>query len=174
MGNIRKVLPVKLILGMISQKESLFKEAAKEFELRFGPIDFTSQVIPFVFTNYYKEEMGENLSRQFVSFKKLILPEKLVEIKLFSNQIEDRFSFQGKRRINLDPGYICEGKLILATTKDQQHRIYIGQGIFEEITLKYKDKTFQPWEWTYPDYRSKKYIEIFGEIRDIYVGQLKE
>ena len=79
----------------------------------------------------------------------------------------------GKRRINIDPGFLSLGKLILATTKDQCHRVYLGKGIFAEVTLFYKQKTFNPWPWTYPDYQSREYLEIFNSIRGIYQEQIK-
>jgi hypothetical protein len=116
--------------------------------------------------------MGNPIYRCFLSFKKLILPEELVKIKLFTNRIELKYAEEGKRKINLDPGYMELGKFILATTKDQQHRIYIGGGIYEEITLFYSKKIWQHWEWTYPDYRSEEYKSILGKIREIYRKQI--
>jgi len=114
--------------------------------------------------------MGKNLSRKFISFKHLIDPERLVSIKLFTNKLEEKFLWPGssRRKINIDPGYLTLSKLILATTKDFSHRIYLGSGIYAEVTLRYlKNKGFQPWEWTYPDYRSKEYLEIFNQLRSL-------
>ena len=78
------------------------------------------------------------------------------------------------RIINIDPGYLDLSKLILASTKDYKHRIYLTKGIYAEVTLFYQDKTFCPWEWTYPDYKTGEYIEIFNRIRQIYAEQIKE
>jgi hypothetical protein len=119
--------------------------------------------------------MQINLKRKFISFSSLIDPAKIVEIKLFTNQFEENFlyPYSKQRRLNLDPGYITLAKLVLATSKNFQHRIYLRKGIYAEITLRYKrGKGFTYWEWTYPDYRSKEYIEIFNHLREIYCHQV--
>ena len=87
--------------------------------------------------------------------------------------MEEALASDGKRRINLDPGYISQSKLVLATTKNHGHRIYLGKGIYAEVTLRYRNKAFRPWEWTYPDYRTEEYVEILEEIRSIYVDQIR-
>ncbi|MDQ1318216.1 MAG: hypothetical protein QG588_1873, partial [Candidatus Poribacteria bacterium] len=104
-----------------------------------------------------------------------IQPEEIVEIKYFTNDVEKEFLLDGssKRQINLDPGYITPAKLILASTKDHIHRIYLRDGIYAEITLQMEGGTFRPWQWTYPDYRSEGYIKIFNEIRELYMQQLR-
>lgn len=166
MGAIIQKEKVKLIVGMLSADKELFEKVIKFLVKKYGEVDYQSKFINFNFTNYYENEMGKNLLRKFISFKKLIKPENLAEIKIFTNKIEEKFINPAhKRLINIDPGYITLGKLILATTKNQQHRIYLKKGIFAEVTLRYKNKTFQSWEWTYPDYKSPEYISIFNEIR---------
>jgi len=117
--------------------------------------------------------MGKDLKRKFISFQKLIPPPRISEIKLFTNGIEKRFAKVNKRRINIDPGYLNSAKLVLATTKDFSHRIYLRKGIFAELTLFYEDKKFHPLKWTYPDYCSQPYYDILNRIRDIYVEQIK-
>ncbi len=159
---------------MIAGQELLFKQAVKHFEKAYGPIDFTSDIAPFDKTSYYEQEMGQGLQRQFISFSKLILPDKLVQVKRFTNELEFKLTKnRQKRTINLDPGYLEYGKLVLATTKDHQHRLYLGQGIFGEVTLRYSNGSFSPWEWTYPDYATPAYINIFNQIRKLYQQQLK-
>lgn len=176
MGQIKIYPPVKLIIGLITADISLFTSVGQKLSERFGEIDFQSGVMPFDYTNYYNDEMGQNLQRQFISFKNLILADTLVEAKIFTNELEEQFFFKDtkNRRINLDPGYVSASKMVLASTKDHAHRIYLGKGIFAEITLRYYQKTFQPWEWTYPDYRTKEYIDLFNQIRRIYMQQLRE
>ena len=176
MGQIKTHPPVKLIVGMITADISLFTSAGQKLSGQFGEIDFYSEVMPFDYTNYYNDEMGKNLQRQFISFKSLIPADTLAETKIFTNELEEQFFFENtkNRRINLDPGYVSASKMILASTKDHAHRIYLGKGIFAEITLRYYQKTFQPWEWTYPDYRTKEYIDVFKQIRKIYMQQLRE
>lgn len=171
MGKIKKPQLVKLIVGMISASEELFTQVEEKLKEKFGKIDFSSQTLPFDITDYYCKEMGDNLLRKFISFEELIDPVRLADIKIFTNIIEEEFSVNSKRRINLDPGYISLSKLILATTKDYQHRIYLKDGIYAEVTLRFKFGCFQPWEWTYPDYRMKEYQEIFLCIRKLYVEQ---
>lgn len=175
MGKILKSHPVKLIMGMLAAGEESFRRAEELFSAEFGTMDFESPIIPFVWTDYYREEMGESLLRKFVSFSRLVDPERLPAIKIFSNSIESRLGGEdGRRKINLDPGYLTEAKLILATTKDHQHRLYLGDGIFGEVTLRFLRGKYQPWEWTYPDYRSEEYAPIFLHIRNIYRQQIKK
>ncbi len=134
----------------------------------FGPVDFESPVLDFIQTDYYKKEMGDGLKRQFLSFKRTMALDGLSVVKLKTGRLEKRLSLGGKRTVNIDPGYLDLAKLILFSTKDYSHRIYLGKGIFAEATLFYKDKSFNPWPWTYPDYRTPAYIEIFNGIREIY------
>ncbi len=175
MGEIRLSPLVKLIVGMISAKKDLFKEVQEAMEQKFGPIDFQSLPLFFTNTRYYENEMGKNLKRKFLSFRSLIDPEEIAQIKLFTNELEQSFLYPNskERLINIDPGYISSAKLILATTKNYAHRIYIGKGMYAEVTLRYEGKSFKPWEWTYPDYKSEAYLQIFHQIRRIYRQQLK-
>lgn len=173
MGKVMKIHPVKLIIGFIFKKEDTFTKAAVILGRRFGSIDFKSRILPFCYTNYYEKEIGKDLKRRFISFKKLIFPEDLPKIKNYSNRIEEKFSLKKSRLINIDPGYLDLAKLVLATTKDYNHRVYLDKGIYAEVTLCYQHKTFRPWDWTYPDYRSGEYIEIFNQIREIYFKQTK-
>ncbi|MDE0300268.1 MAG: DUF4416 family protein [Candidatus Poribacteria bacterium] len=175
MGQIKPASPVKLIVGVITANAALLDAVYLKLEDRFSEIDFASQFMPFDYTAYYSQEMGRELQRQFVSFEQLVPPDELAAAKRFSNTVECQFaeSETARRRVNLDPGYISAAKLILASTKDHAHRIHLQNGIYAENTLRFRNKTFQPWEWTYPDYRTPAYIEIFNHIREIYLGQLK-
>ena len=169
---IQKPRKVKLIFGFIFSSPQICERAEKALIRKFGALDYTSKTLDFSFTDYYEEEMGTNLKRKFISCKKLINPENLTEIKLFAISLEKRFSILGKRRLNIDPGYINESKLVLSTTKDFSHRIYLGKGIFSEVTLLYKNKGFQNLAWTFPDYRTKTYKEILLKIRSLYRKQI--
>ncbi len=174
MGKIKKYPPVKLIIGFIFKDAGLYGKTKKILEKLFGEIDFESETLPFRHTDYYEKEFGRDLKRAFIAFRKPIHPEYLSEIKIVTNRLEEKLSSRGLRRINIDPGYLDSAKLVLASTKDYMHRIYLNKGIFAEITLFYQDKTFKPWEWTYPDYRSREYIMIFNKIRELYTAQAKE
>lgn len=168
MGKLKSPKPVKLICGMISNDELLFDHASQILSKKFGPIDYKSQLMNFDHTTYYQNEMGNNLERQFVSFTRLIKPHNLPKIKLFTNHLERKFSTGkrcAKRKINLDPGYVSKSKLVLATTKNYRHRIYLMKGIYAEVTLYFADGSFRPFEWTYPDYRTSGYIEFFNKVR---------
>ena len=173
MGKIKACDPVKLIIGFIFNKQVCFTAAKNILEKKFGKIDFESQILPFNLTDYYKKEFGNNLKRSFVSFSRLINPEDLPKIKIATNKIEERLSVKNKRRINIDPGYLELSKLVLATTKDYSHRIYLGGGIYGEVTLYYCNATFTAWEWTYPDYKTDTYIQIFNQIRATYAKQIR-
>ncbi len=173
MGKIKKYPKVKLISGFIYKDETAYNRAKVLLKKRFGVIDCESKEIPFNLTLYYEKEFGSGLKRRFLSFKKLIPPEKLAQIKIISNQIENKLTLKGNRQVNIDPGYIDLAKLVLATTKDYKHRIYLEKGIFAEITLFFQDNSFKIWEWTYPDYRTQEYIALFNKIRGLYVEQIK-
>lgn len=165
-------MPVKLITGFIFKEDAAFIEAKSFLEKRFGRTDSESQTIPFSYTSYYEKEFGKDLKRKFLSFEKLIAPEDLASIKTLTNKLEIKLSRDKRRMINIDPGYLDLAKLILATTKDFSHRVYLGRGIFSELTLMFREKTFSPLEWTYPDYRSQEYINIFNKIRESYAKGL--
>lgn len=170
MLKIRKHNLVKLIIGFIYKDEAVFIRAKDRLKRKFGGIDFESGPIDFNYTGYYEKEMGGNLKRRFISFRKPIPIQDLYRIKLYTNRLEARFLVSKCRRINIDPGYLHPAKLVLATTKDYAHRIFLRKGIFAEITLSFRDNSFSPNDWTYPDYRSKEYIDIFNQIRKLYIS----
>ena len=177
MGTIIMPRPVKAVMGVLTVEPLLLPTVYAELTQRLGPIDFTSELLPFTSTNYYEVEMGPNVQRQFISFERLIDAGTLAEMKLFTNAVEQTFAIKNPegdtRRVNLDAGYLCLAKLVLASTKDHAHRIYLRDGIYSEITLRFYRKTFRPWEWSYPDYRLPTYITIFNHIREIYRNQLE-
>lgn len=172
MGKIELAKPVKLFVGFITSDTGLIKKAGDTLINRFGPVECESPLWDFTCTSYYNKELGASLKRQFLSFERLISAEDTSNLKIFTNKIEKGLSVQGKRRVNIDPGYITLSKLILLTTKDFSHRTYLGRGIYAEVTLIYKDKAFHPFEWSYPDYRSQGYREFFNDVRKRYADQL--
>lgn len=174
MGDIKPHLPVKLIVAFIFGREDCLLKAKQSLEKKFGRIDFESRTLSFNCTDYYEKELGRDLKRKFFSFEKLIPASSLARIKIITNKIETALSRRGMRKINIDPGYLELSKLVLASTKDYNHRLYLDKGIFAEITLNYQKGTFQPWDWTYPDYKTKEYIEIFNQIRAIYQRQISK
>ncbi|MDD3274301.1 MAG: DUF4416 family protein [Candidatus Omnitrophica bacterium] len=165
----RRIFRVKLIIGFIYKDEAVFVKASRRLKESFGRMDFLSEEMAFDCTDYYEKEMGKSLKRRFASFSRLIPIQDLSRIKLYTNRLEKRFSDGKSRRINIDPGYLDAAKVVLATTKDYAHRIFVGKGIFAEITLSFKGNSFLPNEWAYPDYRRKEYIDIFNRIRVSYI-----
>ena len=165
---------VKLITSLFSPQKDLIDQVIRELESIFGPVDWKSRDLFFDRTKYYAKEMGWPLFRRFISFKDLIRPEDLIEVKLKTNHIEKHYVEEGKRRINIDPGYIALERLILATGKNYTHRIYLGQGIYADLTLIYQRGTFQPLEWTYRDYSDPEMIDCFNRLREGYKNQLRE
>lgn len=172
MGEIKPFKKHKLIIGVLSVLHDREGEIINALSDEFGPIDYKSDVIPFSFTSYYDSEMGRDIERFFLSFERLIIPDELSDVKIHTNYLEKFFSIQDaaglSRRVNFDPGILNLSHLILASTKDNVHRIPLKEGIYGEVTLAYKNGNFEPLPWTYPDYKSPEYGEIFSRIRSIY------
>lgn len=174
MGSIHPAGKVKLIVGLISGNKALFDKVRLALEKKFrNKTDFESEVMDFDYTDYYNREMGTELKRRFLSFKNPVPLKGIEKAKLISNKLEKQLSIKGRRTINIDPGYVDLSKLVLFSTKDYTHRIHVGRGIFAEVTLHFKDEKFTTWPWTYPDYRTDKYISIFNYIRELYKSDLK-
>jgi hypothetical protein len=169
--------PVKLIVGIFAADADCLQKAVETVTQEFGTADFVSDVWPFDKTTYYKQETGENLLRQFVSIEKPIDPGDLANIKHTTNRLEQELAQQLKREVprpvNLDPGIIEPSKLVLATTKNFSHRIYIGNQMYAEVTLMYEKGAWASLPYTYPDYRQPCYIEFFEKVRKKLLVQLK-
>jgi hypothetical protein len=163
---------VKLVASVFSQDTCLLNRVSDILEDVFGETDFKSRVMDFTHTEYYRKEMGGDLKRVLLSFKKPVRPDLAYKAKIKTNAIERRFARSGKRRVNIDPGYIDLSKLVLFSTKDYTHRIPISGGIFAETTLFYRDNRYNPWPWTYPDYASKEFIDMFESMRNLYKESL--
>lgn len=174
MGIPREPAPAKLVMAMLAPQEEWFDRAEGALQKRFGPIDYRSDTLPFGYTTYYAPEFGGGLLRRFAAFERLIDQGQLAAIKTWTNGLEQEWAEAGNRRINLDPGYMTLAKFVLATTKDHSHRVYLGQGIYGEVTLSYRDRDWRPWPWTYPDYRSEAYRRILHEIRALLVQRLRK
>ncbi len=173
MGLIRTPKPVKLFVGMLSSEPALFDECAALLSASYGAIDYESTPLPWEVSDYYREEMGSSVYRKFIFFRELIDPVRLAGIKNSTNALEAQFSGKtpsgSRRRINLDPGYVAEAKIVLASTKDYSHRVYIGENIYAEVTLRYssKERSFTALDHTYLDFRTKTYQELFNMARDL-------
>jgi hypothetical protein len=174
MGQPKEPKPSKLFVSLIASGEDVFVRGTEDLRLAFGEIDFISDRFMFDFTDYYEKEMGAGLFRHFIAFKHLIPTGSLPDIKRATNELEQRHATPtGNRRINLDPGYLCLEHVILATTKGYTHRPYLRDGIYADLTLIYRDKSYHALEWTYPDYRQAEIILLFNQLRKQYVEDLK-
>lgn len=172
MGRPRPPLPVKLIVGMLSTDGDLLRRARQLLSRAFGAVDAETELWPFEHTAYYREEMGEPLLRQFLSFADTISPERLAEIKRYTNELEasladEALAVEHPRPVNLDPGYVDLGKLVLATTKDRSHRIYISGGVYAEVTLMFTEGAWRAMPWTYPDYAEPRYHGFLATVREL-------
>ncbi len=172
MGAYKPPVPVKLVVGMLAGDLEILKQARSLLEARHGPEETVMDPIPFTWTRYYVDELGEKPWRVFVGYENLLPREQLVDIKRWTNELELSLAQAGKRRINLDPGYLTLGQFFLATTKDQRHRVYIRDGIFVEPTLYFENGEFLPFPWTYRDYRSDEYKPWFLEARSKLAYQM--
>ena len=166
--------PAKLVVGIIAKDKDLFEPIFAELADSFGAMDMISSWMPFDYTSYYEPEMGAPLIRRVLSFKNLISQEELSEIKLATNRIELSYSVSGKRRANIDPGYLLYERLVLASGKNFSHRIYIGSGIYADLTLIYQRGRFEKLPWTYPDYADEPMLAFLTRVRDKYSVDLKK
>jgi hypothetical protein len=165
--------PAKLVIGVFLKDKDLFELLAKELIAEFGPVDIISQWFLFDYTSYYEPEMGSPLFRRMFAFENLIEQTSLSQIKNFTNEIEVRCSKNGKRTVNIDPGYMLHEKFVLATGKNYAHRIYIGNNIYADLTLIYQNGDFKTLPWTYPDYADEKMLTFLKNVRDKYVADMK-
>ena len=175
MGMVRYPAPVKLFCALLVAPTFSLPEVESTVEQTWGSIVLRSAPMPFTQTTYYQREMGAGLTRVYVAFEPLIHSADLALAKHTAHSLEATWcTAYGQRRVNVDPGYLDLAKVVLATTKDYAHRLYIGAGIFAEVTLRYQHKSFQPWEWTYPDYRVPETVDFFHRLREIYLVQLRQ
>ncbi len=174
MSTPKEARKLKLISSLFSPEEELVEKVIKQMEGYFGPVDWVSESLLFNRTKYYSREMGWPLYRRFTSFSNLIPPDSMVDIKLTTNRIENEHLAGKRRRINIDPGYIALERLVLATGKNYVHRIYLGKGIYADLTLIFHGGTFKPLAWTYADYADEKLIGYFTMVRGRYLQQLRE
>ena len=161
MGVIRSPKNVCLISALCFKDENVKDSVWSQLVDTYGAIHQCSKTIAFTHTSYYDDEMGSGINKVYIAFKKFIDPAQLADIKIRTNEIEDQLSQQGRRTINIDPGYIEVAKLILASTKNFSHRIYIGKGIYGDVQLYWQNGEFQSNPWTYPDYKEKDIKSFF-------------
>jgi len=131
----------------------------------FGEIFYRTPVFDFDHTDYYSKEFGFGLLKFFVAHRIKIQPDKIVEMKLRAVELEDRYKIDGKRRLNVDPGYVAVEKVVAASTKNFTHRVYLGRGIFGDLQLSRRGDRFEPHPWTFYDYKLDEVLKFFDTVR---------
>jgi hypothetical protein len=178
MAEPRPPLPALLVVAAFSRHADALAAARQRLEREFGPVGLAGEPFPFDQTAYYGPTMGADLRKQLLAFRDLVAPERLAEIKLRTNSLERELASVGgwpePRPLNLDPGLLTLGKFLLATTKDQAHRVYLRDGVYAEVTLRYHAGAFEPWPWTYADYRTAHVRDFLRRARDYYRQRLRE
>ena len=162
--------PVLLIAAAFSRYGAALDWAEAMLQMAWGPIVLESPRFDHRETTYYESTMGPDLRKVFFAFEQLIDPATLAERKLqaiaWEYEYRRQLNHPESRPLNIDPGYITEAKLVLASTKDRDHRIYLSQGIFAEVTLHFQRGTWASRPWTYPDYQRADYHEFFSRCRE--------
>jgi len=171
MGEIRPPSNAILLIAASSRYDEALTWGLRQSEANFGPAAAVSEAFAFNETDYYAAEMGADLKKQFWAFAEQIDPGRLADIKRQTNDWESEYAglslHPQPRPLNLDPGYLTLAKLVLASTKDHAHRIYLGEGIYAEVTLAFRGGAWRSFEWTYPDYRREDYHEFFTRCREL-------
>lgn len=163
---------VKLIAAILLQKESVLEEALQLLKTTFSEIDFSGHFFPFTTTDYYIPEMGSNLQRGIISFTKLVSPGFLVDSKLLARDLEKSMSREGKRRVNIDVGYLDLFKVVLASFKSRSNKIYMDKGVWADMVLIFEKGKFNAPPWGFPDFKSGIYDKDLVQIRNCYKNQL--
>ena len=176
MGELQPFEKEKLIVGVIYHDEEKYKRGLQLLTEAFGPIDMVSEEFSFSreFSNYYDEELGGEGRRVILSFKELQDASRQAEIKTATNAMEAELSEGGLRRVNLDPGFINHGRLMLATTKPAGFRIPLADGIYTELTLFWARGQWHKLPWSYRDYQSERVQKFITEVRRVYLRQRRE
>lgn len=158
-------VPAKLVVSLLMHEQALVVPVARALERSFGSIDLASAWLSFTYTRYYDREMGSPLWRRMFALRKLIQQDELPAIKLATNRLEEHWRQDGRRRVNIDPGYLLQERFVLATGKNFTHRLYLNRGIYADLTLIYTRGAFQALPWTYPDYADVPLTRFLHEVR---------
>ncbi len=170
MARIHPPRSALLVASVFSAFSQALDEARTALIGHLGPPGPVLGPFPFTETGYYRATMGDPLQRCLMSFERPAALDALPELKRWTNDLEARFpgrpEFPVPRPVNIDPGYVTLGKLVLASTKDHAHRLYLGEGIYGEVTLWYRNGRWETWPWTYPDYASERFRSYFHLVRE--------
>ncbi|MFQ5693587.1 MAG: DUF4416 family protein [Nitrospinota bacterium] len=170
MGEFRPPESAKRFVGCIHPEGEDPSAVLERLAARFGPVEDASEAVPFTATDYYAQEMGAPLVRRFYAFGPLAPADALVDAKHFTQRLERDFSQDGRRRFNLDPGLLFAEKVVMATTKNYAHRIYLGGGVYADLAYIFRDGAYRPLPWTYPDLWTPGRIGFFQGLRAAYLA----
>jgi|MTBAKSStandDraft_2_1061841.scaffolds.fasta_scaffold01210_11 hypothetical protein len=174
MGEAKIPRGALLFCGLLYATEEMFDTARVALENLFGPVLREARGFPFTVTDYYQDELGSEVYKGFLFFERFISMDSITHIKRETNKLEKALSLPGeKRSVNLDPGYLDLSKIVLATTKDRAHRLYLKDGIYGEVEYTYRKDSYEPCPWAYPDYEQEGYISLFNEMRSHYHKRLR-
>ena len=173
MAKPQGVDPVKLFVAVLWSNAEALQSASDELRREWGEIDFIGADHPFEITDYYESEMGGNLNRRILSFVRLVPPDCLCRAKHVCNRIEDRLAGNPGRLVNLDIGYLDHNKIVLASFKGAGQKIYLSDGVWADMVARYRQGRYQPFEWTFPDFRDGRYDSELNTIRRTYLEQLR-
>ena len=173
MINTPDLTSVKQIAAILVRQPSDFEDSMVALGEIFSEVDFIGEFFPFSLTDYYAPEMGEELRRGFVSFKKLIHPESLARSKRQARELERKLSLNGNRTVNIDVGYLDMFKIVLASFKGRSNKIYLEGGIWADMVMYYENGDFKTFSWGFPDFKSGIYNADLVDIRELYKEQFK-
>jgi hypothetical protein len=175
MGKPAEHASVMIVTAIFSRHDEALTWAKKQAIQHWGKLELESSVILFSDTKYYEREMGSEIKFQLLAFAERRPPSALPDMKLTANRLEVEYAALGaheeSRPLNIDPGYVTPAKFVLATTKDASHRLYLGHGIFAEVTLYYAHKKWNCWPWTYPNYKHKEHQDFLTQCRDTLLAE---
>lgn len=178
MWDLETPQPAKLIVGILASDGEALAAARAALAEAYGPLDLTSDIWPFEHTDYYREQAGPDMLRQFVAAERLVDPATLAAIKHRTNDLEhtlaDQLARPWPRPVNLDPGLIEPAKLVLASTKNFSHRVYLGDRMYAEVTLTYSKGAWRAMPFTFPDFREGRYHGFFDQARRRLIEQRRQ
>lgn len=174
MAEIKSPVPVKYFVAVLYGNEEYLAKAKLLMGDYWGGIDYEGEAHLFDVTEYYKPEMGWPIFRKLFSFEKLMLPSFIVEMKIRCNQLEHQLSVENKRTVNLDAGYLDHNKVVLASAKEAGQKVYLDKGIYADLAGRYKSGKYQPFEWSFPDFRDGRYDTELLAIRKRCITQVRE
>lgn len=167
------VEPVKYFVAILWHDAAALEAACKHLADRFGPIDVVGGDHLFDVTDYYVDEMSPRLLRRLIAFEPMRPPDDLVDAKLWCNQLEARLADGPRRSVNLDIGYLDHSKVVLASAKSAGQKIHLGKGIYADLMGRYANGRYQPFEWTFPDFKDGRYDQELAQMRSRYRAQRK-